>query len=59
MKLPNRIIARIDPLLVLPGGEVALRTRSIEKAIAAATAAKAAASAPPAPASAPRPSTTS
>jgi murein DD-endopeptidase MepM/ murein hydrolase activator NlpD len=36
MKLPNRIIARVDPLLVLPGGDVALRTRSIEKAIASA-----------------------
>ncbi|HEX3427800.1 MAG TPA: M23 family metallopeptidase [Candidatus Limnocylindrales bacterium] len=39
MKLPTLEIARIDPLLVLPGGDVALRTRSIAKAIAAATAA--------------------
>ena len=59
MKLPDRIIARVDPLLVLPGGEVALRTRSIEKAIAAAKAARAATSAPPAPASVPRTSTIS
>jgi murein DD-endopeptidase MepM/ murein hydrolase activator NlpD len=33
---PRLEIARIDPLLVLPGGDVALRTRSIAKAIAAA-----------------------
>ncbi|HEY7131648.1 MAG TPA: M23 family metallopeptidase [Candidatus Limnocylindrales bacterium] len=38
MKLPKHEIARIDPLLVLPGGDVALRTRSIEKAIKAAKA---------------------
>jgi murein DD-endopeptidase MepM/ murein hydrolase activator NlpD len=36
MKVPTHEIARIDPLLVLPGGDVALRTRSIAKAIAAA-----------------------
>ena len=33
LKVPNAEIARIDPLLVLPGGPVALRTRSIAKAI--------------------------
>jgi murein DD-endopeptidase MepM/ murein hydrolase activator NlpD len=33
MKVPKHEIARIDPLAVLPGGEVALETRSIEKAI--------------------------
>ena len=38
LKLPHREIARIDPLLVLPGGDVALRTRQIAKAIAAAKA---------------------
>ena len=38
MKVPSHEIARIDPLLVLPGGDVALRTRSIAKAIAAAQA---------------------
>jgi murein DD-endopeptidase MepM/ murein hydrolase activator NlpD len=36
MHLPRREIARIDPLAVLPGGDVALRTRSIEKAIRSA-----------------------
>ena len=36
MKVPKHEIARIDPLAVLPGGAVALRTRSIEKAIRAA-----------------------
>ena len=39
MKLPAWEIARIDPLLVLPGGDVALKTRQIAKAIAAAKAA--------------------
>ena len=38
MKVPKHEIARIDPLLVLPGGDVALRTRSIEQAIKAAKA---------------------
>lgn len=38
LKLPKLEIARIDPLLVLPGGEVALKTRSIGKAIKAAAA---------------------
>jgi len=37
LKVPKLEIARIDPLIVLPGGEVALRTSSIAKAIAAAT----------------------
>lgn len=45
MKLPRYEIARIDPLLVLPGGDVALRTRQIAKAIAAAKAAAAKAAA--------------
>ena len=36
MKVPKHEIARIDPLLVLPGGDVALRTRSVAKAIKAA-----------------------
>jgi len=36
LKVPTHEIARIDPLLVLPGGQVALRTRSIAMAIAAA-----------------------
>jgi murein DD-endopeptidase MepM/ murein hydrolase activator NlpD len=40
MKVPKHEIARIDPLLVLPGGDVALRTRSIAKAIKAANAAR-------------------
>ena len=35
MKVPPHEIARIDPLAVLPGGDVALRTRSIAKAILA------------------------
>jgi murein DD-endopeptidase MepM/ murein hydrolase activator NlpD len=39
MKVPKHEIARIDPLAVLPGGAVALRTRSIDKAILAARAA--------------------
>jgi murein DD-endopeptidase MepM/ murein hydrolase activator NlpD len=36
LKVPTHEVARIDPLLVLPGGDVALRTRSIGKAIKAA-----------------------
>jgi murein DD-endopeptidase MepM/ murein hydrolase activator NlpD len=36
LKVPTLEIARIDPLAVLPGGDVALRTRSVAKAIAAA-----------------------
>ncbi len=36
LKLPKYEIARIDPLLVLPGGAVALRTGQVAKAIAAA-----------------------
>ena len=48
LKLPRAEIARIDPLLVLPGGDVALRTRQIAKAIAAVKAATAAAAATPA-----------
>ena len=43
LKLPKYEIARIDPLLVLPGGDVALKTRQIKKAIAAAHARAAAA----------------
>ena len=43
LKLPKLEIARIDPLQVLPGGDVALRTRSIGKAIKAAAALEAAA----------------
>lgn len=43
LKLPKAEIARIDPLLVLPGGDVALKTRQIAKAIAAARARAAAA----------------
>lgn len=39
MKVPKHEIARIDPLQVLPGGDVALKTRSIAKAIKAAAAA--------------------
>jgi murein DD-endopeptidase MepM/ murein hydrolase activator NlpD len=35
MRLPAWEIARIDPLLVLPRGDVALKTRQIAKAIAA------------------------
>jgi murein DD-endopeptidase MepM/ murein hydrolase activator NlpD len=38
LKLPRFEIARIDPLQVLPGGDVALKTRQIAKAIAAARA---------------------
>jgi murein DD-endopeptidase MepM/ murein hydrolase activator NlpD len=38
MKVPTHEIARIDPLLVLPGGDVALRTRSVARAIKAAAA---------------------
>ena len=38
LKVPRHIIARVDPLLVLPGGDVALRTRQIGKAIAIAKA---------------------
>ncbi|HEX5822949.1 MAG TPA: M23 family metallopeptidase, partial [Candidatus Limnocylindrales bacterium] len=34
LKVPKFEIARIDPLAVLPGGDVALRTRQIAKAIA-------------------------
>ena len=45
LKVPNAAIARVDPLAVLPGGDVALRTRQIAKAIAAAKAAAAAAQA--------------
>ena len=37
LKVPKFEIARIDPLAVLPGGEVALRTRQIAKAIASVT----------------------
>ncbi|HEY8845102.1 MAG TPA: M23 family metallopeptidase, partial [Candidatus Limnocylindrales bacterium] len=36
LRVPTFEIARIDPLAVLPGGDVALRTRQIAKAIAAA-----------------------
>jgi murein DD-endopeptidase MepM/ murein hydrolase activator NlpD len=43
LRLPNHVIARVDPLAVLPGGDVALRTRQIAKAIAAAKAAAASA----------------
>ncbi len=43
LKLPRAEIARIDPLLVLPGGDVALRTRQIATAIAAVRAEAAAA----------------
>ena len=39
LKLPRYAIARVDPLAVLPGGRVALRTRQIATAIAAAKAA--------------------
>jgi murein DD-endopeptidase MepM/ murein hydrolase activator NlpD len=35
LKVPRFEIARIDPALVLPGGEVAIKTRQIAKAIAA------------------------
>ena len=51
MRLPAWEIARVDPLLVLPRGDVALKTRQIAKAIAAskltAVAQLAAGSAPP------------
>lgn len=43
MRLPAYEIARIDPLLVLPRGDVALKTRQIAKAVAAAEADRAAA----------------
>jgi murein DD-endopeptidase MepM/ murein hydrolase activator NlpD len=43
MKVPTLEVARVDPLDVLPGGDVALRTRSIAKAIAASAQARAAA----------------
>lgn len=36
LRLPKQVIARVDPLLVLPGGDIALRTRQVAKAIAAA-----------------------
>jgi murein DD-endopeptidase MepM/ murein hydrolase activator NlpD len=36
MRVPRLEIARVDPLAVLPGGAVALRTRNIGKAIASA-----------------------
>lgn len=36
MRLPTHVIARVDPLAVLPGGAVALRTRNIARAIASA-----------------------
>lgn len=55
LRVPKYEIARIDPLLVLPGGDVALRTRSIAKAIAAATAAAKAAAAGAGSATAPSP----
>ncbi|HUQ77262.1 MAG TPA: peptidoglycan DD-metalloendopeptidase family protein [Patescibacteria group bacterium] len=42
LKVPRLEIARIDPLLVLPGGTVALRTRQIAMAIKAAALAEAA-----------------
>ncbi len=38
LRLPRFEIARIDPLDVLPGGDIARRTRSIAKAVAAANA---------------------
>ena len=38
LRVPPYEIARVDPLLVLPGGDVALRTRQIATAIAAAKA---------------------
>ena len=46
MKLPAYEIARIDPLLVLPRGDVALSTRQIAKALAAVKADRAAAAVP-------------
>jgi murein DD-endopeptidase MepM/ murein hydrolase activator NlpD len=42
LKLPRFVIARVDPLAVLPGGGVALRTRQIAKAVVAEKAADAA-----------------
>jgi murein DD-endopeptidase MepM/ murein hydrolase activator NlpD len=56
LKTPKLEIARIDPLIVLPGGEVALHTRSIAKAIAAANAPLTPSPSAPSP-SAPSPST--
>jgi murein DD-endopeptidase MepM/ murein hydrolase activator NlpD len=38
LRVPKLEIARIDPLMVLPGGDVALQTRSIARAIEAAKA---------------------
>ena len=38
MRVPTEEIARVDPLLVLPAGDVALHTRNIAKAVAAAAA---------------------
>lgn len=38
LKLPHLVIARVDPLAVMPGGDVALRTRQIAMAINAAKA---------------------
>jgi murein DD-endopeptidase MepM/ murein hydrolase activator NlpD len=38
MRLPAWEIARVDPLLVLPRGDIALKTRQIAKAVAAAKA---------------------
>jgi murein DD-endopeptidase MepM/ murein hydrolase activator NlpD len=38
MRVPTEEIARVDPLLLLPAGDVALRTRNIAKAVAAAAA---------------------
>jgi len=46
MRVPTLEIARVDPLAVLPGGAVALRTRNIGKAIASASAAAAEPSVP-------------
>ena len=45
MLLPAAEIARIDPLLVLPRGDIALKTRQIGKALAAVKADRAAAAA--------------
>lgn len=47
MRVPTEEIARVDPLLVLPAGEIALQTRNIAKAVAAATARSAPVYAPP------------
>jgi murein DD-endopeptidase MepM/ murein hydrolase activator NlpD len=38
MRVPTEEIARVDPLFLLPAGDVALRTRNIAKAVAAAAA---------------------